>query len=74
MQVELNSEYCQLLFLRLGYNCHRQSTFTVVMSPKNSYSRYVVAVVVALLSVIVYTIMSNVPLAATSIELVTSSH
>jgi hypothetical protein len=43
------------------------------MSPKNSSSRYVVAVVVALLSVIVYTIMSNVSLAATSIELVMSS-
>lgn len=43
------------------------------MSPKSSSSQYVVAVIVALLSIAAYLITSSFPLAATSIESVTVS-
>jgi CHASE2 domain-containing sensor protein len=43
------------------------------MSPKSSPSQYVIAVVVALLSITAYFLTSSLPLAATSVELVVLS-
>jgi hypothetical protein len=40
------------------------------MSPKSSPSQYVVAVIVALLSIAAYLVTSSFPLAVTSVELV----